>query len=154
VIHQLLDGLAGDAAFTTPGANDARLVGRTYAIPFDLVWQAALGLISGGLHGWQLVSADDQTGIMLGRVPSRISRLEGEITVRILLDPNAQTRVDALATTAPGKPDLGVNARRIGRFFHSLDAALARERGGSIGPLRLEPATDSPFTPVDTRPEL
>jgi hypothetical protein len=41
-------------AATAPDSTDRRLRGRTYAVPFEHVWQAARSLAGGGLRGWTL----------------------------------------------------------------------------------------------------
>ncbi|HSH45262.1 MAG TPA: DUF1499 domain-containing protein [Longimicrobiales bacterium] len=115
-----------NAAFTAPEAEDTRLRGRTYAIPFQDVWQAALGLVNGGLARWEVTEQDDHEGIIRGRIRSRLPKLDGTITVRITLDPDAQTRVDAMSAAHTARRDLGTSARRIARFFRELDRALAQ----------------------------
>ena len=118
------------SASTGRTAADARLRGRTYAIPFEDVWQGTLRLVRGRLRGWSLWHADDQEGIVNALVSSRIRSLSGVVEIRILLDENAQTRVDAHAATPNAWHDFGANARRLNRFFRSLDreAALEHER--------------------------
>lgn len=121
--------LSRNVAFTSPGAEDPRLVGRTYAIPFEAVWQASRKLVSGGLRGWELLESDDQEGIIRGVAHGLLERFTSSITVRVTLDPDAQTRVDALSASRTGQADLGTNARRLGRFFRKLDAEL-EDAGG------------------------
>src|SRR5690606_34647712 len=41
-LRELLLSLREDRAETDPSAADGRLVGRTYAIPFDRVWTSAV----------------------------------------------------------------------------------------------------------------
>lgn len=131
-------GLTRNAAFTSPASPDPRLKGRTYAIPFDDVWQASLELVGGRLKRWQVLEADDQEGIIRGVARGRVQRFTSAITVRITLDADAQTRVDALAASRVGRADLGVNARRLRRFFRALDERLAEVRGAAIERLRLD----------------
>lgn len=133
-------GLTRNVAFTAPGAEDERLRGRTYAIPFESVWQASLRLMGGGLKRWEIVESDDQEGIIRGAVRGRLERTGSSVTVRIVLDANAQTRVDVLSASRVGRADLGFNARRIRRFFRALDRELAAERGQPIAAFRIEPA--------------
>lgn len=130
-------GLSRNVAFTAPSAGDERLKGRTYAVPFDTVWQASMRLISGRLRRWEVVEADDTEGIIRGVAHGRLPRFTSNITVRILLDPDAQTRVDMLSASRTGRADFGVNARRIHRFFTALDAAIEKERGVSIQSVRV-----------------
>lgn len=139
-----LRGLTRNVAFTTPGADDPRLRGRTYAIPFEDVWQSSLALVDGGLKDWQLLEADDQEGIIRGLARGRTRRFTSAITVRITLDINAQTRVDALAASRVGRADLGRNARRMDRFFSTLDGVLAARRDATIESLRLDPVATAP----------
>ena len=128
----LARGLTRNVAFTAPSAEDPRLQGRTYAIPFEDVWQAALALVDGGLRGWALREADDQEGIIRGTAQGLTRRFRSSITVRITLDANAQTRVDALSASRTGRYDLGTNARRLHKFFRALDRALEEARGRRI----------------------
>lgn len=117
-------GLTENTAQTDPHADDPRLRGRTYAIPFDTVWRAAVDLADGGIRGWSLVHADDEAGRI--RVESRtlIFRFVDDVRIRIGLDENGQTRVDLHAASRKGKGDLGRNPRTIGRFLRRLDRAL------------------------------
>jgi hypothetical protein len=120
----LLRGLVSNGARTAPDAGDERLRGRTYPVPFDRVWRAALGLAGGRLERWDLLEADDEQGLIRSAVEKRLLAPAGEVTIRITLDADAQTRVDALAI-APGRwADLGAGARRLVRFFRALDRAL------------------------------
>lgn len=120
----LLRGLITNGASTAPEADDARLRGRTYPVAFERVWRAAIGLAGGRLEHWSLLETDDQQGLIRSAVEKRLFAPAGEVTIRITLDANAQTRVDALAV-APGRwADLGAGARRLIRFFRALDRAL------------------------------
>ena len=130
-------GLSRNVAFTAPKAEDERLRGRTYAVPFDTVWQASMRLIGGRLGRWEVVEADDTEGIIRGIAHGRVPRFTSNVTVRILLDPDAQTRVDMLSASRLGRADFGVNARRIHRFFRALDDAIEKERGVSIESVRV-----------------
>ncbi|HEX6307000.1 MAG TPA: DUF1499 domain-containing protein [Longimicrobiales bacterium] len=110
---------------TSPNASDRRLRGRTYAIPFDTVWQAALQLASGGIFRWTCHDADDQEGVILATTKSLLGA-EHDIMVRVTLDENGQTRVDASAQARRPVGDLGRSRRRLRRFFRRLDRVLAR----------------------------
>ena len=112
---------------TGPGAADPGLRGRTYAIPFEDVWQGTLRLVRGKLGGWSLEYADDREGVVNALVASRLRWLQGVVEVRIALDVNAQTRVDATSATPAAFHDFGANARRLRRFFQALDREAARE---------------------------
>jgi len=110
---------------TSASSEDARLRGRTCAVPFEQVWQAARNLAGGGLRGWSLRSADDTEGVIRAYVKS-LRGAEHDVLIRISLDQNAQTRVDASATSLKPATDFGASTRRIITFFKALDAALAR----------------------------
>jgi uncharacterized protein (DUF1499 family) len=120
----LLRALTRNQAATGPDADDPRLRGRTYAVPFDLVWNAALRL-AGQHAGWKVVSADDVEGFLRAEVHSPLGWVD-DVTVQVSLDPDAQTRVDLASTSRGRSGDLGRNARRIGRFQRSLDRELGR----------------------------
>jgi hypothetical protein len=128
-------GLTRNRAVTAPDSDDARLTGRTYAIPFEAVWQASLRLADGGLRGWSVLDADDRDGLIRAAITGPIERLRSDVRVHISLDPDAQTRVDASADSPAVRGDLGVNARRLGRFFRRLDRHLDANRPGA----RLDP---------------
>lgn len=119
-------------AVTGPHADDPRLRGRTYAIPFERVWQAALALTGGGLRRWTLVHADDEEGIIRAQAEPVVLGATAEVTIRIGLDADAQTRVDARARSRRGVVDFGANARRIGKLFRGLDHALAVNRSRRV----------------------
>lgn len=119
-------GLTESAAATSPDQDDARLRGRTYPIPFEQVWQAALHLAGGGLRGWQVLEQDDQRGTIRAEARARFGKAVDDVYVRIYLDRDAQTRVDARAGARDAKRDFGRNARRLRRFFRSLDERLGR----------------------------
>lgn len=127
--HKAWLGLTRNVAFTSPNAEDDRLRGRTYAIPFEDVWQASLHLVGGGLKRWRLLEYDDREGIIRGQARGPLGRMVSAVTVRISLDFDAQTRVDALSASRVGRMDLGVNTRRLHRFFRALDTAMAEARG-------------------------
>ena len=112
-------------AETAQYAADASLRGRTLAIPFEDVWQAAVRLAHGGMAGWSLTSADDYDGIIHAVCRSVFGK-EHDIVIRITLDTDAQTRVDAQAAARKPGTDFGAAARRVRRFFRALDAALSR----------------------------
>lgn len=132
-------GLTRNVAFTAPGSDDDRLQGRTYAVPFETVWQASLTLVDGGLRGWTLTESDDSEGIIRGRVRGGLRRTESAITLRVTLDEDAQTRIDGLSASKVGRADLGANARRLGRFFRRLDEAIVSAHGRPVGAIRIAP---------------
>jgi hypothetical protein len=98
---------------------------RTYAIPFDDVWKAALALADGGLPGWRVVDADDRGGVIVARRAGGLLRREAEIHVRVGLDENAQTRVDVEARGAAGG-EARPERRTVALFVARLDVAVDR----------------------------
>ena len=117
---------------TAPDARDPKLRGRTFAIPFNQVWESAREVV-GGLRRWRLLEEDDYEGVLRAEATTLIRRRIDDITIRIALDEDAQTRVDMTSTRRTGYVSLGRNARRIRRFFRKLDRALetARSQRGS-----------------------
>lgn len=73
---------------------------------------------------WTVVGADDETGVVDAEAKTLVFRFIDDVRIRVGLDENGQTRVDAESASRVGKADLGTNARRIGRFLRELDAAL------------------------------
>jgi hypothetical protein len=132
----LLTGLTRNRAETDPRAEDPRLRGRTYAIPFDRVWNAALALCGGGLPLWSVLSADDEVGLIRARALTRFFHRPHEVRLKIGLDENGQTRVDATSVLLDRRRDLGANARRIHRFMAELDAKLGASAGQILDPTR------------------
>jgi hypothetical protein len=119
---------------TAPTHEDGRLRGRTYAIPFEDVWQAALALSDGALKGWRVISSDDHDGIITAEAHRRWPAATDRVILRIGLDRDAQTRVDAEAA-AWGETRLSPHrtAKHLFRFFRELDSmvqhtAAARQR--------------------------
>lgn len=144
LLESAMRGLTRNVAFTTPQSEDPRLTGRTYAIPFEDVWRLSLALIGGEFEGWKVLEADDGEGIIRGVAGGRIDRFTSAVTIRVTLDSNAQTRVDALSASRVGRADFGINARRLDRFFRELDRRLAEGRAASIDTLLVEPAGSTP----------
>jgi hypothetical protein len=120
----LWQSLAANRAETAPEASRPSLRGRTYAIPFDRVWQAATELADGGLRGWSLHAADDIEGIFSAE--RRVWWQTIQVDVRIGLDPDGQTRLDLQACCCDSMPDLGASRRTIQRFTQTLDRRLSR----------------------------
>lgn len=115
-------------AETSPSAQDRRLRGRTYPIPFEDVWQTLVTLVDGELRGWRLRSADDQRGRARAEADVLFGRAVAAVDVRIGLDEDGQTRVDASAAVSERRADFGASVRRLGALFRALDDALARDR--------------------------
>lgn len=114
-------------ASTHPHHGDPDLRGRTYAIPFDTVWRAAVRLTSGALSRWSLLDADDGPGTLQAEAAALLWGRPTEFTIRVGLDRNGQTRVDAASYTPGPRWDLGACRRRTLRFFKALDRALENE---------------------------
>lgn len=134
----MVRGLTRNAAFTSRGSPDPRLRGRTYAIAFDEIWRTSVALVDGGLKRWELLETDDEEGTIRGVARDRMERFTSVITLRITLDLDGQTRVDALASSPLGRGDLGVNARRLHRYFAALDRRLEEGRDAAIAALRVD----------------
>jgi hypothetical protein len=105
-------------------ATDPRLRSRIYAIPFEQVWKAALSLAGGRLRGWSTVHADDHEGTIVA-VSRGLAGAEHDVVVRIGLDADAQTFVEAEVTARKPGTDFGRAERRLRRFLSALDAAAA-----------------------------
>jgi hypothetical protein len=123
-LSTLWDALTRNGARTDRLSPDAALRGRTYAIPFDRVWNAVLEVCRGGSRGWEVTVSDDQTGVVHAVAPKRLLGAAADVTVRVTLDRNAQTRVDVESTTRDTTRDLGANRKRIRRFLPALDRKL------------------------------
>ena len=136
----LLDGLKERDAKTEPGHEDVRLRGRTYAIPFDTVWQAALSLGGRGIRGWSIVRTNDQHGVLQLLVQPGIGPHSKHVDVRvdIGLDQNAQTRVDMQAVSRTQRGDMGRAKRLVHRFFTHLDQRLEAGPGTILDPAELD----------------
>jgi hypothetical protein len=136
-LRAILRGLTERGAETDPASPDARLVGRTYAIPFEAVWSAATRLAGGGLRRWSLLSADDLSGVISAGTRPRLFGQGDRVRIEIGLDENAQTRVDLSSTSRSERPDLGRNRRAIGRFLSKLDEALGAGPEQILDPTRV-----------------
>ena len=123
-MKEILTGLRGSHAATNVDAPDPALRGRTYAIPFETVWQAVVSLAGDGLRGWSIESADDQIGVLKAHALGGLLRPGIDVRVSIRLDHNAQTRVDLLARTRSGRHDLGRSRRLVAHFTERLDRKL------------------------------
>jgi len=136
-MERLTKALNTNRAETSAWSDDPRLVGRTYAIPFEAVWSACMNLVEG--HGrWTLLQSDDLAGFIRVRCTSFVFRLEGDLEIRIGLDEHALTRVDVRSHSRSGRTDLGLSTRRLGRFFKKLDRALDAEHGKILDPRETE----------------
>lgn len=120
-------GLSVNIAETAPDDPDARLRGRTYAVSFERVWQAARTVAS-KMRGWHTLEEDDYEGTIRIEAKTLLLRFVDDVLIRIYLDPDAQTRVDMHSASRKGVGDFGTNARRIGRFMRRLDRELGISR--------------------------
>lgn len=111
-------------------APDPRLRSRTYAIPFEQVWRAALQLTGGRLRGWRTVSADDHEGV-IEAVSRGLGGAEHDVLLRIGLDADAQTIVEAEVTARRPGRDFGRAERRLRRLLSALDRAVAPAARGA-----------------------
>ena len=134
MMGKLVRALTQNGAETRPDSDDPRLRGRCYAIPFDRVWTAATLLADGGLPGWSVTSWNDREGVIHAEARTRLLRWTDEVTIRITLDENAQTRVDVKSTSKKGAADLGANARRIAHFLATLDAKIEASPSQILAP--------------------
>ncbi len=131
--ERVTKALATNRAATDPGSDDPRLVGRTYVIPFEAVWRACLSIVE-ERGRWRLLQADDLAGFIRVRCTTFVFRLEGDLEIRIGLDEHGLTRVDVRSRSRRGRTDLGMNTRRVGRFFQKLDRMLRAENGKILDP--------------------
>lgn len=113
-----------NGALTSRRSTDAALRGRTYTIPFDRVWNAALLLAGGELKGWRVLHHDDESGHISALAPKRLLSKPADVLVTVRLDEDGQTRVDVESTSRNAKRDWGSNRRRIRRFIGALDRKL------------------------------
>ncbi len=127
-MDRIRQALSTNRVDTSPDAEDLRLRGRTYAIPFERVWATALALATEG-RGWTVIRADDQDGLIQAEVRRRLVRVVDDVTIRVALDPDAQTRVDITSASRKDRGDLGTNARRVARFLRLLDRRLEASPG-------------------------
>lgn len=127
MLERISRALSENRAATDPAHEDPALRGRTYGIPFDAVWKAALR-IARERRGWTIAYQDDLKGVIEIVATTPVLKFVDDMEVRIFLDENAQTRVDARSRSRKGKADFGTNARRLRRFFKHLDREVAEVR--------------------------
>ena len=133
-----IHGLKHRRASTDPESDDPRLRGRTYTIPFEDVWQAAVGLCDGGIRGWSVVRKNDQAGVLLALVQPGLMSKHVDIQIHIALDKHAQTRTDLTAESRTERGDLGRSARLVARFLTQLDKKLEAGPDTILDPARLD----------------
>lgn len=125
-LARLSKALHETSAGTRPDHEDPRLRGRTYPVPFEQVWRATLDLAGGELRGWRVTETDDRRGVIRAEATTLVLRAVDDVEIRMLLDDDGQTRVDARSASRKGRADLGTNARRLAGFFRTLDRRLGR----------------------------
>ncbi len=134
ILARLRTWVFENGAHTRPGHPDPSLRGRTYAIPFVRVWDAAMELTSGSLRGWSLLEADEGRGTLLAESRTFVFRSVDQVRIEVSLDHNGQTRVDVASASRLGKGGMGKNARRIRRFFRALDRKVGAGPGTILDP--------------------
>ena len=130
---RLTQALATNRAETDPSSEDPRLLGRTYAIPFDAVWRGCLKLVEENGR-WTVLQADDLLGFIRVRCTTMVFRFEDDVEIRIRLDQHGLTRVDVRSHSRKTRATLGAHARRVGGFFEKLDRAIGAGPGKILDP--------------------
>lgn len=120
---RLWKALTQNSARTREDADDARLKGRTYFVPFAIVWDEIIAMIREHPR-WRLIKADEGSGLIHAEAKTLVLRLVDDVRLKLKLDDNALTRVDMWSASRVGRADLGANARRIARFYRELDTRL------------------------------
>lgn len=123
--------VTNQAGRNTAGPVDAELRGRTYAIPFNTIWEALVTLVSGRLRGWTVVYEDAHAGVIEARVRNLVRPAPAKAMISIGLDANAQTCVDVIVTASGGTGHAETNPRRLRRLIDALDRML-RVRPGQL----------------------
>ena len=126
---RLIRAITRNRAWTDPDSPDARLRGRDYAVPFVVVWEAALEIARSWKH-WTVVQAEARRGEIQAEARTALWKFVDDVWIRVSLDELGQTRVDVISQSRVGRADLGTNARRIARFLHALDRRLEPGSGG------------------------
>lgn len=138
----LFQGFRENQAASDVAHLDPSLRGRTYAIPFEEVWQAALGVAGGGLSRWSLIRSDDVTGHILAEIGPALLQPAADVLVKVKLDEDAQTRVDMSTSSRTERWDLGASHRRVRGFFRALDRFLQVQDGQILDPMRPGASTE------------
>jgi hypothetical protein len=134
----LFQGFSENQAATDAAHVDPALRGRTYAIPFEQVWQGALGVAGGGLGRWSLIRSDDVTGHILAEIGPAFLRPAADVLIKVTLDGNGQTRVDMSTSSRTERWDLGASHRRVVAFYRALDRFLEVRDGQILDPMHPE----------------
>lgn len=126
-LSRLWKSMVRSAAETDERARDPRLRGRTYQVPYALVWDEILHMIS-TLPRWDLLQADEASGVIRAQATNRLFGFANAVVVRVKLDRNALTRVDVRSTSPLGRVVVGNNARLISWFLGALDHRLGLDQ--------------------------
>ena len=118
---------------TDPWSDDPRLIGRTYVIPFEAVWRSCINLVRERSR-WRILESDDLLGFIRVRCVTMVFQQEDDLEIHVGLDEHGLTRVDLRSSSRTRRMDLGVNARRVGRFSKKLDELLGAEQGKILDP--------------------
>jgi uncharacterized protein (DUF1499 family) len=121
--RRIVQALSENSAQTSENAEDPRLLGRTYMVPFATVWDEIILMIKENSR-WNLVRANEDKGMIGFEATVPVFHLIDDVRIKVKLDQNALTRVDMWSHSRVGKGDLGANTRRISRFFRDLDRRL------------------------------
>lgn len=121
--RRLIKALTENSAQTSEGAEDPRLRGRTYMVPFARVWDEIIQMIRERSR-WALTRANEDKGLITAEATTPVFRFVDDVRFKVKLDSNALTRVDMWSQSRVGNADLGVNTRRIAKFFRDLDRRL------------------------------
>jgi uncharacterized protein (DUF1499 family) len=92
-------------------------------VPFARVWDEIVQMITEWPR-WKLVRANEDKGLIAAEATTLVFRFVDDVRLKVKLDSNALTRVDMWSQSRVGNADLGVNTRRIARFFRDLDRRL------------------------------
>lgn len=117
---------------TSPAARDPRLRGRTFAIPFERVWSAALLLAAEEMPRWEVTSWNDRTGTIQAYAErGRLQKSRDEVKITVKLDEYAQTRLDIAVVSKKGE---SAAAQRIDEFIKALDRRLKPDPSQVLDP--------------------
>lgn len=120
----MLELLLGNRAETREDHPEPELRSRRYPVPFARVWEAAIHAMGGGLAGWTLTEASEDSGEAKAVVESSMLRQIHDVTLRVWLDPDGQTRVDVRSRGRHSRGDLGASRRHLRSLLRTMDRAL------------------------------
>lgn len=145
-------------AQTRPDHPSRHLRGRRYGLPFDGVWETAVGWATSGSGGVSLCASDEGVGRLVLRHRS-LTGIEARVELLVGLDLEGQTRIDMRWTDLgfggrlPGRGTRGIR-RLLGRLHRALEKRGAEALDPSVAralpappPVPL-PASDDGADPV------